>query len=637
MSGSSDKLPGAAPRATAAARALYKVAKSLADQGLSTDALPLFEELCASFPELSLGWLGTARIASAETRWEDAAAEWGQCLARFPEEAAPGWFANRVRALSMLDRDDEAALVTAELVTRFPSNPLPAIRAARAAEMRRDTQLADRLWSGLAAAHPDDKEVVTGRVRSVAARGNADDARALLRAAEGRLEPVAATLLEADILHLSGETGAALALLAERDAGDSRLAIKALSLRAGAIACRADAALLVDGARSFVAQNPQRLDGLLALAEALVVADNGDDALALVAAQADRFARCARGRRLLAWSAARRGDQPAATRWSERAYAQGYRFALDAPMGSFAAPAEPITPAPGEILLISVMRNEADYVEAFLAHHRAIGVSRFLIVDNGSDDATPELLQRAPDVHLFSTTDSFAAAGGGMRWVNHLIELHGRANWCVYVDADEQLILPDGVHHLGEWTAQLEARGIDAAAGFMVDMVPERWSACDAYRPGDDPRTVSDRFVADYEMLGAVDCPWFDAVGGARRQLFGTTEKLRKVPLLRGGSGARYVDSHSITAVPVAPLAVGLLHFKLLRQYLAATEMNAAEHARIASRSALSSARNRRFVDHLARFDRDAPIVLDQAETFVSAGSLEAHGFLRRLDQPEEG
>eukprot|EP01031_Cornospumella_fuschlensis_P042141 gene42141-51456_t len=72
--------------------------------------------------------------------------------------------------------------------------------------------------------------------------------------------------------------------------------------------------------------------------------------------------------------------------------------------------------------VLSVVRAK-DYTEALrlpstLDHHRRLGVDRFLVIDNGSVDGTVDYLTSQPDVHLFQTTESFAAANDGLHWGN---------------------------------------------------------------------------------------------------------------------------------------------------------------------------------------------------------------------------
>jgi hypothetical protein len=74
--------------------------------------------------------------------------------------------------------------------------------------------------------------------------------------------------------------------------------------------------------------------------------------------------------------------------------------------------------APGrEIRLFSKCRNEKLRLPAFLADYRKLGVARFFIVDNASDDGSAEFLCAQPDVHVFHTYGSFRAARGGTNWL----------------------------------------------------------------------------------------------------------------------------------------------------------------------------------------------------------------------------
>ena len=69
----------------------------------------------------------------------------------------------------------------------------------------------------------------------------------------------------------------------------------------------------------------------------------------------------------------------------------------------------PIDIYPGEVLGCLVVRNEAPRLPWFLAENRRLGVSTFLVVDNGSTDGTLDLLRDQPDVHLWETSSSFIA------------------------------------------------------------------------------------------------------------------------------------------------------------------------------------------------------------------------------------
>ena len=92
---------------------------------------------------------------------------------------------------------------------------------------------------------------------------------------------------------------------------------------------------------------------------------------------------------------------------------------------------------PGDILLFSTMRDEFVRLPFFLQYYRNLGVSHFLIVDNGSDDGSREYLTDQPDVSLWTTTASYKASRFGMDWINALLRRHGDGHWCLTVDPDE--------------------------------------------------------------------------------------------------------------------------------------------------------------------------------------------------------
>ena len=56
---------------------------------------------------------------------------------------------------------------------------------------------------------------------------------------------------------------------------------------------------------------------------------------------------------------------------------------------------------PGEVRACMVVRNESLRLPSTLAHYRQLGVDRFLVIDNGSDDGTLEFLRGQPDTTSF--------------------------------------------------------------------------------------------------------------------------------------------------------------------------------------------------------------------------------------------
>ena len=205
------------------------------------------------------------------------------------------------------------------------------------------------------------------------------------------------------------------------------------------------------------------------------------------------------------------------------------------------------------VLCFGTVRNEAARLPYFLEHHRKLGVGQFLLVDNASDDGSADMLQRQPDVSLWTTPDSYKASRFGLDWVNRLLRRYGSGHWCLTLDADELLIYPHWqARSLTDLTGWLDAQGAATMAAMMLDLYPKGPLSRAAYQPGQDPVAA---------------LPWFDGTGydrtamdrfghvsirgGVRRRVFfagapGHAPHLHKTPLIRWRPGYAYLSSTHI-------------------------------------------------------------------------------------------
>jgi|GEM_PF-61610 len=247
--------------------------------------------------------------------------------------------------------------------------------------------------------------------------------------------------------------------------------------------------------------------------------------------------------------------------------------------------------APDEILCFVVERNESLRMPYFLEYYRSQGVDKFLIVDNDSTDNTRTYLAQQPDVYLWKSDRSYAAADVGIDWVQLLLQNYGVDHWCLTVDADEFLYYPDcETKDIRTLCEELELENKQAMRAVLLDMYSEKPIKNAEYIAGQNPLEV---------------CPYFDKKfystkqekpgqgrhltsysGGVRWRVFGLPEygsfNLNKIPLLKYDVRVKLNRGyHSIDNVNLAYQTGCLLHFKFFSTFpkYVKQEVEREEHA----------------------------------------------------------
>jgi glycosyltransferase involved in cell wall biosynthesis len=272
----------------------------------------------------------------------------------------------------------------------------------------------------------------------------------------------------------------------------------------------------------------------------------------------------------------------------------------------------PVVEAAGSHNVFMVVRNEAARLPYHLEYHRNLGIDRFCIVDNGSDDGTAELLLAQPDCHVFRTRESFAASGFGMNWINALGEQFGIGNWCLFVDADELFTFPHSESlSLPAFCRFLDQGGYEGLFSVMLDMYSRGPIANAAYKPGTPFLDTCPHFDRDYVIrrksgmrglqgTGAE----YEVIGGPRLRKFypefvNTTQwqnlkrkarkylplypfnhhsndrqdikayppELTKVPLVKGRSKRFWLSNHRSAPIRLPEITGALLHFKFFSDF----------------------------------------------------------------------
>jgi hypothetical protein len=292
-----------------------------------------------------------------------------------------------------------------------------------------------------------------------------------------------------------------------------------------------------------------------------------------------------------------------------------------------------------EIRAFLVVRNEMLRLPSTLRHHRSLGVDRFFVIDNGSTDGTLEYICREPDVHVLSTSSSYAESNHGLTWTNELLNAFGSGHWTLTIDADEQFIFP---HYeritLPQFCGFLDSIGAQAVPCLLLDMYPGialRDAKHDPSRPLLETCNYFDR--APYHMHRTNRCPYFEISGGVRERMFVQNgaqfhaPSISKVPLVRWRPETRFINStHYLSEVSLAPMLATLLHFKFLSDFRerAQTEVARGEH--------YENAREYRVYLQMCRDNEGALLLCGQSSKFKDTAQLLELGLMRSQKSYED-
>ena len=207
-----------------------------------------------------------------------------------------------------------------------------------------------------------------------------------------------------------------------------------------------------------------------------------------------------------------------------------------------------------------MIRNEVHRLPWFLSYYRRLGVTRFFIVDNNSNDGTQEFLLANSDVHLFSSKASFKTSEFGSVWREVLFRKYGHEHWCLVVDPDEMFIYPGYENiDLHALIAKLEAEKCLGLEAIWVQMYSGEPIRKTVLKPNMNPLEL---------------CPYFDADSaerGPHPRLLDWTFTPNKAPLLYlcNGGPRVWVGAHRFIwksggprREQIAKMRGAVLHFK---------------------------------------------------------------------------
>jgi hypothetical protein len=230
--------------------------------------------------------------------------------------------------------------------------------------------------------------------------------------------------------------------------------------------------------------------------------------------------------------------------------------------------------APGEVVVVSCMRDECERLPFFLEYYRNLGVTRFLMVDNDSKDDTRDFLSAQPDVEYFWTDSSYRGSSAGRLWMQELADTYAQDRWVVTVDVDELLVFPGAERlTLPELCNYMDDNSQDGLFTVMLDMYSDRPLSQTRYERGGDFFDTCPYFETDsYRIAPGSNPPFLSIIGGPRDRLFAKDGRrrpmMKKIPLVRWREGFSYIYStHSHRHIQLSDITGVLTHFKFFSTF----------------------------------------------------------------------
>jgi glycosyltransferase involved in cell wall biosynthesis len=238
-----------------------------------------------------------------------------------------------------------------------------------------------------------------------------------------------------------------------------------------------------------------------------------------------------------------------------------------------------------EAAVVSLMKNAAYYINAFIEHHQSLGVKHIVIIDNGSTDDTVTIASSYDNVTVLKNMLPAKEFETSLR--SEAAKKVIKGGWIIFVDSDELFETAGG--KLQTLLQYLEENKYTAMQTQMLDLYEpdSRYLECKNSNYNEviercNHYSLENILLDPYSNINNSSYGWFLSqikcnstntnlkTGGVRHEIFGELCLLTKHSLVRNIKGIKLmIHPHFAANVNLADVSGLLRHYKLGGDYLA--------------------------------------------------------------------
>ncbi|MFK5922831.1 MAG: glycosyltransferase family 2 protein [Verrucomicrobiota bacterium] len=196
---------------------------------------------------------------------------------------------------------------------------------------------------------------------------------------------------------------------------------------------------------------------------------------------------------------------------------------------------------PGDVLLLTLSRDENIRIPHFLQYYRDLGVDHFFFIDNLSIDPVADILASQEDCSLWRTDEPFEDSHWSTDWLNAILPRFAIGHWVLNVDIDEYFVFPFmETRTFRELLAHLDDLKSPSLFSLLIDMYPDGPVEDAVLKKGQHPLEVAPLFDASgyYAEAGHKEGGGVWVRGGPRlrvinRGILDGAPAMNKIPLVK--------------------------------------------------------------------------------------------------------